>query len=271
MEQGLRRCLDEDTLQLYYQPKISLNNGKVDGFEALLRWIDADGNYISTEKAITIAEQSDLIHEVGSWVVNTACRQMQQWQQDGIMFGSLSINLSPADLEQPGFLADTIRSIRERDVDPARLEFEITEHSVLKETDVTAKVLTAFRDVGVTIAIDDFGTGYSTFNYLKAIPVNTVKIDRSFVEDMTDIKDDAFIVMSMISMAHGLGINVIAEGIETPEQASMLIANGCDSMQGYLVSRPVPAAEVVGWLANHCQQKEDGYYLHAYSDWLQRL
>lgn len=267
IEQGLRKSLDEDALQLFYQPKISLQTGEVVGFEALLRWIGKDGKFMSTEKVITIAEQSELIHELGSWVVNTACQQMEQWQQEDLPFGCLSINLSPADLERAGFLEDTIKVLQKRNIDPARLEFEITEHSVLKETDLSAKVLESFRDVGVNLTIDDFGTGYSTFNYLKAIPVNTIKIDKSFVEYMADIEDDAFIVMTMISMAHGLGIYVVAEGIETPVQARMLKQQGCDAIQGYLVSRPIPADEVANWLNDNCQHREDKYYLKDYSAW----
>ncbi|MDX2477072.1 MAG: EAL domain-containing protein, partial [Gammaproteobacteria bacterium] len=267
IEQGLRKSLNEDSLSLSYQPQISLKTGELVGFEALLRWINEDGIYVSTDQAITIAEKSDLINQIGQWVINTGCQQMQRWQQSGIPAVRLSINLSPKDLEQTNFLDDTKAIIHLHGIDPSFLEFEITEHSVLKQTDLSVNILNSFKAMGASIAIDDFGTGYSSFNYLKALPISTVKIDKSFVEDMVDIKDDAFIVLSMISMSHGLGINVIAEGVETPEQARILKQHGCDVIQGYLVSRPIPASDIASWLDEECHHEKGKYYFQACSTW----
>lgn len=271
IEQGLRKSLNEDSLSLVYQPQISLKTGELVGFEALLRWINEDGMYVSTDQAISIAEKSDLINQIGQWVINTGCQQMQRWQQSGIPAVRLSINLSPKDLEQPDFLDDTKAIIHLRGIDPSFLEFEITEHSVLKHTDLSVNILNSFKAMGASLAIDDFGTGYSSFNYLKTLPISTVKIDKSFVEDMVDIKDDAFIVLSMISMSHGLGINVIAEGVETPEQARILKQHGCDVIQGYLVSRPIPASDIANWLDEECHHKEGKYYYQAGSTWEKKV
>ncbi|MFW2439659.1 MAG: EAL domain-containing protein [Arenicellales bacterium] len=268
LEQNLRQSINNNTLELYFQPQIDLKSGEVIGFESLLRWKDKNNLFVSTDKAIKLAEQSELIHQLGRWVVHAACEQIQQWQQSSIPIRRFSINLSPADLEQQDFLEYATHEIQSHAIDPSVLELEITEHSVLKNTDLSMHVLNAFNDMGTRLAIDDFGTGYSTFNYLKSLPVKTVKIDKSFVQNMVEIKDDAFITLSIISMAHGLGINVVAEGIEMESQLKMLTRQGCDIAQGYLISRPMPAAEVKKWLNEKCQKRNGMYHFKGFSKWI---
>lgn len=267
IEQRLRKALDQHKLTLYFQPQVSLSDGALVGFEALLRWIDDDGRQNSIDKAITIAEQSDLIHDIGQWVMKNALERLRLWIGEDIAVGRISVNLSPADIEREGFLNETLQCIQDNSIPPERLEFEITEHSVMKNTNVSTETLKSFRNNNINLSIDDFGTGYSSFDYLKNLNVDTVKIDKSFIESITEIRDDAFIVLSMISMAHGLGIDVIAEGIEKPEQAQLLAEYGCDIIQGYLVSRPIPASGVSDWVARHCSRQAEKSYLNNYKTW----
>ena len=251
-EIGLRRALERREFVLHYQPQVDVNAGRVVAFEALLRWQHPDRGLIPPMEFIPTLEQSGLIVPVGEWVLRTACAQNRAWQKAGLPPVRMSVNFSARQFADAG-LADTVeRVLAETGLEARYLQLEITETSLMKNTVESQQALKRFRDMGVHIAIDDFGTGFSSMGYLKRFPLHSLKIDRSFVKDLQDDNEDAAIATAIISLAHALGLRVTAEGVETEAQRDFLARQGCDEIQGYLVSRPVAAEQCHAFLvADH--------------------
>jgi diguanylate cyclase (GGDEF)-like protein/PAS domain S-box-containing protein len=240
LEHRLRSALENKQLRLNYQPLVDLKTNAVCGMEALLRWHDPDQGLISPGEFIPVAEETGLIVPIGAWVLAEALQQNRRWQEAGHPAMPVSVNLSPRQFRQAD-LIDTVRTALADTGQPASLlELEITEGTLMHDMDETLAKLEALSAMGVSIAIDDFGTGYSSLAYLKRFPVDKLKVDQSFVRDLTDDKDDAAIVAAIIGLAHSLGLDVLAEGVETDAQLAMLANLGCSKFQGYFFSRPLP-------------------------------
>lgn len=239
MEADLRLAIEHDELFLHYQPKFDLGDGSLVGFEALLRWNHPKNGMIPPGRFIPVAERSNLIVALGEWALSTACRQMMVWQRDGLAPGKVAVNVSALQFEH-GDLAGMVRHIlAESGLAASCLELEITESILMRDPIVASHVLEEIKMLNVSIAIDDFGTGYSSLSYLRRFPVDVLKIDRSFVQEIGTNEDDAAIVHAIVSMAHALDIQVVAEGIETVEQQDFLRACNCDLAQGFLFGRPM--------------------------------
>jgi diguanylate cyclase (GGDEF)-like protein len=242
LENALRHALQRHQFQLYYQPKVQASTASIYGMEALLRWNHPDLGIIGPSRFIGLAEEMGLIGSIGDWALQEACRQNAEWQRAGYAALVVSVNLSSRQLKDD--IVKTVAETLDRTSLAARwLELELTESTVMQEPEQNALVLHALREMGVQISIDDFGTGYSSLSYLKQFPINTLKIDQSFVRDITEDPNDAAITDAVIAMARSLKMEVIAEGVETTEQLNFLRENGCDAYQGFLYSRPLPARE----------------------------
>ncbi|MFZ5509079.1 MAG: putative bifunctional diguanylate cyclase/phosphodiesterase [Pseudomonadota bacterium] len=250
VETQLRKALERDEFVVHYQPLYDYRNTRIVGVEALVRWQHPEQGLIPPEDFIAVAEDSGLIVPLGRRVLALACRQARAWQTAG--FGPLyvSVNLSARQLRENNFARETIAVLLEAGLSPRLLELEITE-SVLMENMQAHTLLDELQAAGVRLAIDDFGTGYSSMSYLKRLPIDRLKIDRSFVRDIPGDRDDTAITTAIIAMAHGLGLSVVAEGVETRDQAEFLRVHGCDLMQGYFFSHPVPAGELGELLLRH--------------------
>jgi len=241
MEHSLRRAIEQQEFVLHYQPKIDLNDGHIIGAEALVRWDHPTMGLVSPARFIAVAEQSGLIRPIGSWVLREACRQTRVWQEAGMAPIRMAVNLSPLQLHHEGFLEDVTEVLREMDLDHRYLEFEVTESVALHGEEKAVSWLETLKGMGVRLSIDDFGTGYSSLSYLKRLPIDTIKIDKSFIRDITTDPDDAAIITAIIRMAHSLRLDVIAEGVETADQLDFLRDKDCNQVQGYFFSEPVPA------------------------------
>ncbi len=240
----LKCALENDEFHLVYQPKVSLNDGAITGVEALIRW-EKDGQFISPMEFIPIAEDYGLIVAISQWVVDTACRQIKVWNDAGFTDIKVAVNLSPRHFERGTVLKDINKAIKKFKINSCSLEVEITETAIMDDVETSIVALQEIKDQGIQIAIDDFGTGYSSLNYLKRLPINIVKIDKSFVDELTQSKIDHAMVFSLITLAHILEHKVVAEGVEDKETMLMLKSMGCDLIQGYYFSRPV-SAQVLG-------------------------
>jgi diguanylate cyclase (GGDEF)-like protein/PAS domain S-box-containing protein len=249
MEHSLRRAVERGEFLLYYQPKIDIATGQVVGAEALLRWQHPEWGMVAPDRFISIAENSGLIHPIGTWVLREACRQNLAWQQAGMLPITISINVSTVQLRHKNFLQEVTQIVQLSGLAPHFLEIEITESVAIEGEKQAIDWLKTLHDMGMGISIDDFGTGYSSLSYLKMLPVDTVKIDKSFIRDINTDPSDATIISAIINMSHGLQLKVIAEGVESAAQLDYLQANGCDQFQGYLASRPVPPEEFVRFIA----------------------
>ena len=243
IEEDLRLALDNDgeQLELYFQPQVN-SVGKIAGAEALLRWHHPTQGGISPAVFVPVAETTGLIHPLGHWVLTQACQKLALWQRKGLQL-HLAVNVSAHEFLQVGFVNRVLEVIQETGIDPHYLELEITEGVFLRDIEETVKIMEELKHIGVHFAIDDFGTGYSSLQYLKTLPLEKLKIDQSFVRDITSDPDDAAIVNTIIAMTKSLDIKVIAEGVETEEERLFLYENGCDSFQGYFFYKPLPAAE----------------------------
>ncbi|HEY0787696.1 MAG TPA: EAL domain-containing protein, partial [Thermoanaerobaculia bacterium] len=250
LESGLRKALKADEFVLYYQPLIDISTGGVYGLEALLRWNHPDQGLVLPDQFIPAAEASGLIIPIGNWVIREACRQAKFWQRQKGTDLVVSVNLSARQFAQADLTAQVREALEESRLQPRLLELEITETSVMQDVDKTTRILRELKALGVRIAIDDFGTGYSSLSYLKEFPVDTLKLDRSFVRDLI-APQDAKIVSGVIAMAHSMSLQVMAEGVETLSQLDFLRANECDRLQGFLFSRPLPADSCDRYMANH--------------------
>ena len=248
-----RRAIDREEFCLRYQPIVSLADGRVMGFEALLRWQHPERGFISPLDFIPVAEETGLIVAIGRWVLTQACQQMRAWQEQQQLPAhfTISINLSSKQFAQPNFIEQMAGSLRDAGLEPNRLKLEITESMVIENIDTTAEMLTQLRALGVELSIDDFGTGYSSLSYLHRFPINTLKIDRSFISQMHST-ENAEIVRTIITLARSLEMDVVAEGVETAEQLEQLRALGCDYAQGYIFSRPLEAGDATR-LITHTQ------------------
>ncbi|MEO7936102.1 MAG: EAL domain-containing protein [Dokdonella sp.] len=237
---ALRKAMERNEFSLVYQPKQSLLDEHITGVEALLRWHSEELGDISPATFIPVAEESGLIIEIGDWVLVRACEQLAKWQRDGLRDISMSVNLSVLQLQRSDLIQRLCDILAANDVAPNQLELELTESVVMANAEQSIGVLRQLKAVGVTLSIDDFGTGYSSLSYLRRLPIDTLKIDKEFVGDITTDPDDEAITATVINMAHSLGLNVIAEGVETAEQAEYLREQGCDEIQGHWLSKPLP-------------------------------
>jgi EAL domain-containing protein (putative c-di-GMP-specific phosphodiesterase class I) len=245
LEGGLRRALEREEFLLYYQPKAGVKTGALTGFEALLRWRHPERGLVLPNEFIPVLEETGLIVQVGEWVLNAVCEQINEWTRAGLDPAPVAINLSARQFLARE-LGSSIKRILDRNrIDPALLELEITESSLMVNPEEATRTLEYLKSLGVGISIDDFGTGYSSLGYLKRFPLDSLKVDRSFVRDVTTDADDATITRAVITMAHALGLEVIAEGVETESQLAFLVENGCDQIQGFYLARPQPAEDCV--------------------------
>lgn len=248
METRLRRAIRRREFVLHYQPKVSLASGHVSGVEALIRWQDGDRGLVPPMDFIPVLEETGLIVEVGRWVVEQAFADLHDWSAQGISVPRVAVNVSAIQLQNRGFVEAMVAEISHGGNRAEWLEIEITESLIMDNIEDGISKLFLLRGLGVTVAMDDFGTGYSSLSYLGKLPLDTLKIDRSFVSGMTDSKEGAAIVSTIITLGHGLGLKVVAEGVETAEQSNMLKALGCDEAQGYLFSRPLPGEAMAALL-----------------------
>ncbi len=251
MENDLRRALDREEFCVYYQPIVSLDNGQLAGFEALIRWQHPERGFINPADFIPLAEDTGLIVPIGQWILKRACQQLArwQWQSPANRHLFMSVNLSSKQISQPD-LVDVIReTLEETNVDPKYIKLEITESAVMDNAEMAARLLNRLKALGVGLSIDDFGTGYSSLGYLHRFPVNTLKIDRSFVGRIGEQTENSEIVRTIVSLAENMGMEVVAEGVETLSQLSHLRALKCQYGQGYLFSRPVDAESVTSWIS----------------------
>jgi diguanylate cyclase (GGDEF)-like protein/PAS domain S-box-containing protein len=239
IEEGLRRALERNELSLQYQPKIDFRTGAIAGAEALLRWTHPSRGSVSPAQFIPVAEECGLILPIGRWVLHEACKQAQAWTKAGLPRTSMAVNVSAKQFRGDSFLKDLLATLDETGLDPRLLELELTESVLMKHAASAASILETLRKSGVQVAVDDFGTGYSSLSYLRKFPIDCLKIDQSFVGRIGLAADDASIVTAVISMAGSLKLRVVAEGVETLEQADFLRAQACDQAQGYYFSRPV--------------------------------
>jgi diguanylate cyclase (GGDEF)-like protein len=250
MGSELRRALEREEFALVYQPKYQLATRRPSGAEALLRWKHPDRGVVSPAEFIPVLEETGLIVPVGEWVIRRACQDLKAWQAAGLAVGPVSVNLSARQFRQADLHERIKRIVGSAGVEPGLIELEITESQLMQDPDQAIRVMHALCDAGMRIAIDDFGTGYSSLAYLTRFPVGSLKIDRSFVKDMSTGKSDGTIVRTIIEMAHSLGFTVIAEGVETEEQAAFLRLLRCEQAQGFLFARPMPAEELAkSWAA----------------------
>ena len=238
LESGLRQALERNELALVYQPKVDLASGRVVGLEALIRWLPRSGNIIGPEQFIPVAEETGLIVPVGRWVVRAACEQWITWRDAGLDPPPVAVNLSPRQLSDARLIEDVDAILKDTGMDPAYLQLEVTESAAMDNPARTFGILDALRQRGLHVYIDDFGTGYSNLGQLKRMPIDALKIDKSFVDDVMTDSDDAEIVNAIIRLAHALKLRVVAEGVERVEQLEFLRQNGCDEIQGYLISKP---------------------------------
>jgi diguanylate cyclase (GGDEF)-like protein/PAS domain S-box-containing protein len=263
-ENALRKALDQNEFVLHYQPKVELSNGRITGVEALIRWDRPGHGFIGPLEFIPVLEQTGLINGVGAWVIESACKQIAQWRHLGMGEIPVSVNVSGRQFSESTLNRDVIRATRENGVSPELLEFELqteralrensidsdllelelTESSLMTHAKKTARILKRLKALGIRISIDDFGTGYSSLAYVKRFPIDVLKIDRSFIGDITTNPADAAITTAIIEMAHSLKVRVVAEGVETVEQYEFLRNRGCDEVQGYYFARPLPAHEI---------------------------
>ena len=250
IEESLRRALERNEFALHYQPKINLRTRAITGAEALIRWTHPTRGAVSPAQFIPVAEDCGLILPIGEWVLREACTQAQAWVDAGLPEISMAVNVSAIQFQQKGFLKGVFDILEETGFDPTCLEVEVTESALMKRAEITAVVLQMLRGGGVKVAIDDFGTGYSSLSYLRKFPLDALKIDQSFVRQITTTPDETTIVSAIISMAQSLKLRIVAEGVETAEELAFLEAHDCEEAQGYYFSRPMPAEQFAALLAS---------------------
>ena len=256
LESDLRGAVEREEFLLHYQPQIDLASGRVIGVEALVRWQHPQRGLVPPDLFIPIAEETGLILPIGDFVLKTACRQLNAWLSEGLPQVRMAVNLSARQFKQGNLPSLVAKIIEETGIDPRLLELEITESAAMDNPEAAIIHLRRFREMGVELAIDDFGTGYSSLSYLKLFPVNRLKIDRSFVKDIETDTDDAAIAAATIALAHKLGKEVVAEGVETEGQLSFLKNQQCDIIQGYFFSRPLPAEQLAAFLRRNRRESE---------------
>lgn len=241
IEAGLRRALERQEFVLHYQPKINLHSNLIVGVEALIRWQHPERGLMPPLQFLPIAEDCGLILPIGRWVLREACLQAQAWVRAGLPPITIAVNTSALEFNAPDFLESIRATLDDTGLEPRYLELELTESVLMRDAEFTDSVLHRLANLGIKLAIDDFGTGYSSLSYLRQFPIDTLKIDQSFVSRITNSPDDATIVSAVINMSKSLKLRVIAEGVETPEQRTFLLAQHCDEGQGYYFSHPITA------------------------------
>jgi len=256
-ERRMREACDSDEFELHYQPQLDLSTSQIRGAEALLRWRQNNGEWISPAYFIPIAEESELIQKIGEWVIRRSFLQTKAWQESALSPLSISVNLSVRQLMHRDFHQFVANAIDETQLDPTWIRFEITETTLMRDFEGCRDKLEQLKALGFSLSIDDFGTGYASLSYLRRFPVDELKIDGSFVRNIASQQDDAAIVQAVIALARGMHLSVVAEGVEDSAQLSFLRRNHCDTAQGYLISRPVPAVDLL-----HFIQSQDGQYVH---------
>jgi EAL domain-containing protein (putative c-di-GMP-specific phosphodiesterase class I) len=239
-----KSAIHDGEFRLHFQPKVALDDFAVAGLEALIRWEHPDHGLIFPGDFIPLAEEQNFIIPLGRWVIDAACRHIAQWQADGVPVVPVAINVSAHQLRDDRLPADVMAALERHGVAPGAIEIEITESSLIEDTQLAQRNLEILAAMGVKISLDDYGTGFSGLSRLKQLPINAVKIDRSFIRDIRNDTDDAVIVASTISLAHNLGLIVIAEGVESKDQLLHLKAAGCDQVQGFFLQRPVSATDI---------------------------
>ncbi|MBN4055169.1 EAL domain-containing protein, partial [bacterium AH-315-K03] len=239
----LRGAISRNEIVVYFQPQENLSSGKLHGMEALVRWKHQTRGLIPPIDFIGLAEETGQIWEIGRWILHHSCQQLQDWLQSGYEPVQLAVNLSSKQLVHPELINEVGKILKETGLPAKYLELEITESVIMENPEDVIGTLEQLKSMGVQLAIDDFGTGYSSLNYLRRFPIDVIKIDRSFVSDITENQVDADIVNTIIALAHIMGVKVVAEGVETALQKELLKQQSCDIMQGYYLSKPIPAAE----------------------------
>jgi EAL domain-containing protein (putative c-di-GMP-specific phosphodiesterase class I) len=251
METSMRRALEREQFELYYQPRYEMPGGRIVGLEALIRWHHPDLGLVSPVQFIPLAEETGLILPIGEWVLRTAATQGKAWLQAGLSPLFMAVNVSARQFRQADFAGKVGQILQDTGFDPRWLELELTETTLMSHAEENVETLSRLKAMGIRIAIDDFGTGYSSLGYLKRLPVDILKIDRSFVSDVTVSPDDAAIVVAIIAMARSLGLHVVAEGVETSEQLKFLLTHKCSEMQGCYFSKPIPVDQLSRILAGN--------------------
>ena len=249
MEADLRHAIQNDELVLHYQPKVDIKTNQVTGVETLVRWQRTTGELVYPNNFIPLAEECGLIHAIGVWVLQTACRQLAQWQSQGKWI-HVAVNLSAKQLYGGGLVETVAQIIDASGVDPSYLTLELTESLFMEDADYTVQTLTRLMALHTRISMDDFGTGYSSLSYLKAFPLHELKIDRSFLNGVNANRHDQALVSAIVYLAHEFGLTVTAEGVEEASQLEFLATIGCDQYQGYLFSKPLPVAQITPMLSS---------------------
>ncbi|WP_026144806.1 putative bifunctional diguanylate cyclase/phosphodiesterase [Pseudomonas asplenii] len=254
LESELRRALRRDELELHYQPRLDLGSGRIVGLEALVRWRHGERGLLPPSEFVPLAEQSGLIVPLGYWVISRALRDMQDLRERGLGPLHMAVNLSFRQFQDSQLLPTLSRLIAERGVEAQWLEFELTETAVMRRSDLVKQTMDALGHLGVRFSLDDFGTGFSSFVHLNSLPIALLKVDKSFVGGMEQREENRKLVHAMINLAHNLNLEVVAEGVETPEQLALLHGFGCDQVQGYLISKPLPMEELARYLSSCASQ-----------------
>jgi diguanylate cyclase (GGDEF)-like protein/PAS domain S-box-containing protein len=244
LEAAMRRAIERREFCVHYQPKVGLESGAISGLEALLRWQQPGGALVAPQEFVAVLEETGLIVPVGEWVMREVCRQIREWKDAGLAVPPVAVNLSARQFQQKDLESRVREILQEAGVDPQLLQLELTESVLMQEPEAAARTMRGLRRAGVKLSVDDFGTGYSSLAYLKRFPIDTLKIDRAFVRDVTTDPDDAAIVASIIGLARGLRLKVVAEGVENAEQVQFLRAHGCDEMQGFYAARPAAGSDL---------------------------
>lgn len=241
LEMELRRAFENSQLEVYYQPKYETRSLQAVGGEALLRWFHPERGQIPTVDFVAVAEEIGLIGDIGRWVMQQVCRDLCQWRSQGLVLPRIAVNISGRDFMRPEALLRMSDAVDQARLSPSLFELELTEGVLMQDAEAGRRSLLALKEFGFALAVDDFGTGYCSLSYLKRFPLDTLKIDRSFVKDISTDADDAAIVRAIIALGHNLGLGIVAEGVSTSAQLEFLRAEGCDAVQGFLMSPAVPA------------------------------
>jgi EAL domain-containing protein (putative c-di-GMP-specific phosphodiesterase class I) len=248
IESKLRAAIENEQFQIHYQPIFSARTGRVVAAEALVRWRDAEWGAVPPDRFIPIAEETGLIVGLGGWVFRSVCEQARRWRDEWDAVIRIGVNVSGKQIREPGMVEMVRQALQATRIEPAQIELELTESTIMQDDALTIQTLRELKEMGVGLALDDFGTGYSSLSYLRRFTIDRVKIDRTFVSELPDNPGDAALTAAIIAMAHGLRLDVVAEGVETEAQARFLELRGCDELQGYLFGRPCAAGEFVDYL-----------------------
>ena len=246
LQSDLRNAIQRQQMSLHYQPKIDGERGSIIGVEALLRWTHPERGMIAPDIFIPLAERFGIIINLGNWVIEEACRQLAEWRGMGLQM-RVAINLSVHQLRESGLAERITQTLQRHNVQASQLLCEITESVAMEDTQATQRTFEELRDIGVYLSIDDFGTGYSSLNYLRQLPAQLLKIDRSFIRDLETEEDARAVVHAVVHLAHALGLRVVAEGVETAAQRDILLNMHCDELQGYFYAKPMPADRLLAW------------------------